>query len=122
MSNTKFNKHECITWRKLSDFSPPELNSCTSPIRFTDQTKTSLENLEIGGNAWEAISGKKIMVHEFEGPTTIDGFKSQEIESVPPDQAISKKIDVLKVSFFIDRDRWLQMESYVPCLYILLCV
>ena len=63
----------------------------------SDHMKASDEDLEIAGNNWESISGKKILVHEFDGPASIDGFRSQEIESVSEELASAKKIEQLKV-------------------------
>ena len=62
-----------------------------------DQINTTLEQLEIGGNAWESISGKKVIVHEFEGPTRIQGFSSKDIERVTTEETIERKIEALKV-------------------------
>ena len=64
--------------------------------------KASDEDLEIAGNMWESISGKKILVHEFDGPASIDGFRSQEIESVSEELASAKKIERLKVKYYIN--------------------
>ena len=61
----------------------------------------SSDKLEIGGNAWETINGKKILVHEFDARASIDGFRSSEIESVPEKDATAKKVLQIKVNIAI---------------------
>ena len=74
------------------------LNSHFFLSTCADHLEGSSDALEIRGNDWETIDGKKILVHEFNARATIEDFSSKDIERVTEEAATAMKVKQIKVS------------------------